>query len=261
MAPPGFSVPREAPPGFSTYEQQAGRFPRTPSGISLLLSLPFPNLSLQQLLFNLVNLKPLVAGNLVSNSSLNSILQEPPKGSCSSCGDGDFLEKGKPTNVLSVPGMGTRSGSNPQLCAFDDEARLWLLMQQPTYTEQDSNCPQIFMQQTPAVQKESRFPGHVAEHLSLLDSLYGYSSKRLDQCQKYETSSLSQQKLENGHSSNGYQYSLEELHRRNEVGMAEIQRNEKLGLNKYFSGYGDLMLSMSNSGDVYSKSIWDATLT
>lgn len=205
-------------------------------------------------------MKTLVPGNLVRNSSLNSILQDPPKGSSSSCGDIDFFdpailsrEKGVTSNVFSVPGMGIRSGSNSQLSVFDDEARLWLLMQQPTYAEQ----------QTPAVQKESRFPGHVAEHLSLLDNLYGYSSKRLDQCQKYETSSaipsLLQQKLENEHnSSKGYQYSLEEVRRRNEVGMAEIQRNKKLGLNKYCSGYEDLKLSMSNSGDVYNtKSIWD----
>lgn len=232
MAPPGFSVPREGPPGFSTYEQQAGRFPRTPSG------------------------------NLVSNSSsLNSILQEPPRGSSSSsCAEVDFLdpailncEKGKPTNVHNIPGMGTRCGSKSQMSAFDDEARLWLLMQQPTSTEQDSKSSQVFLQQTPTVCKESRFPGHVGEQLSLLDNVYGYS---LDQCPKYETSSntpLSHQKLANGHSSKAYQYSLDEVHRRNEIGMGEIQRNEKLGLNKYFSGYGDLMLSMANSGDVYTK--------
>ncbi|KAL3523409.1 hypothetical protein ACH5RR_016243 [Cinchona calisaya] len=233
LVPPGFSVlSREAPPGFSTYEK-TGRFSRTSSGTYINTSLP---------------------------STLNQMHSAGKNGGNS---DADFIDpailsrgKGRPTNGLNFSGLNTRPVSNQQMGAFDNEKRLWLLMQQQATADQDSKYSQIFMQQTTPVQREMRFPGPVGDEISTLNDVYDYSSRLMDRCESYDSSSfalLSQQKFGNGHISNGYQQGLDEAERKNELGFAEIQRNEKLGLNKYFSGYGDLMFQMTGSGDVYTR--------
>lgn len=176
--------------------------------------------------------------------------------------DVDFIDsailscgKGKPANGLNTSGLSTRPAFNQQMGAFDNEARLWLLMQQHATADQDSKFSQNFVQQTSA-HRDMRLPGHPGVELSTLNDVYGYSSRLMDRCQSFDSFSLaqfSQQKFGNGHISNCYQHSLDEVQGRNEVAIADHQRSEKVGLNKYFSGYGDLMFQMTSSGDVYTR--------
>nr|XP_027085869.1 CCR4-NOT transcription complex subunit 4-like isoform X1 [Coffea arabica] len=232
LVPPGFSMPsREAPPGFSAYEKTGG-FPRTSSG------------------------------SFVNTSSLpNNLLQMPLAGNNGSNSDIDFLDPAilsrgdsKPTNGLNISGLSTRPAVNQQMGEFDNETRLRLLMQQQARADQDSKYSQIFFQQT-STHKDMGFPGHTGVELSSSGDVYGCPSRLMDQCQSFESSfaQLSQQKFGNGYISNGYQHSLDEVQRRNEAAIAEHQRSEKLGLNKYLSGYGDLMFQMPSSGDVYTR--------
>ncbi|KAL3520651.1 hypothetical protein ACH5RR_018800 [Cinchona calisaya] len=213
IAPPGFSVPSREAPPGFSAYEKTGGLPRTSSG------------------------------SFINTSSLPSTLLQMP-----------LAGEGKPTNGLNISGLNTRAAFNQHIDAFDNETRLWLLMQQQATANQDSKYSQSFAQQTP-VHQDTMFPGHAGVELSTLSDLYGYSS-RLIECQSYDSSSFaqfSQQKFGNGHLLNGFQHNLDEAHRRNEVAIAEHQRSEKLGLNKYFSGYGDLTFQMASSGDVYTR--------
>ncbi|CAI9091014.1 OLC1v1025931C1 [Oldenlandia corymbosa var. corymbosa] len=236
LAPPGFSLPsREVPPpGFSAYDR-TGRFSRSSSGSYLNTSLP------------------------------GSLFQLPVSVNNGSNSDIDFADpailsygKGKPTNGLNLPGLNTRPpSSNQQMGGLDDETRLWLLMQQQATADQASKYSQMYVPQTPS-QGQMGFPGLVGDDLASLNDVYGYQSRLMDQQrQTYEPPSygkVSQQQMYgNGHISNGgYPYGFADVQRKNEVAMAELQRNDRL-MNKYFSGYGDSMYQMANSGDVYTR--------
>ncbi|XP_055810145.1 uncharacterized protein LOC129880151 isoform X2 [Solanum dulcamara] len=228
MAPPRFSISsRDLPPGFPLSDEIGG-FPRTLSGSQL------------------VN----------SSSSLN---HHPPSiRSFSSAGDTDFVDpaifscgKGKPTNGFSI--SGPEIGS--QRRALEDEARLWLLMQQK-YADQDGKFSHVRASQTPSAYQDQRF--HGADEYAGTNNVYGFSPRLVDQGQSLDQSlytHFSQLKFANGPISNGYQHDvLGNFQCRNEVdGMADLQRNEKLGFNKYYTGYGNQTFQGSGSGDVFAR--------
>ncbi|KAL2549477.1 uncharacterized protein Fot_11007 [Forsythia ovata] len=231
LAPPGFSVPsRDPPPGFSSCER-IGSLPRASSGSCLV------------------------------NAS-STLLQMPSTGFSSGTGDVDFIDpallsrsKGKPVNELKNSGLDIGLARTPQLSAFKDEAGLWLLMQQSASANQASNISQMFAPQTPYPQQEISYTDCTGNGLYTLDDIYGFSSRIVDQHQSHNPSTfsrLSQQKYANGHilNTNGYRQSLDDVRHRNEVDMIELQRNERLGVGKYFPGYEDLSFS---SGDVYTR--------
>ncbi|XP_009790896.1 uncharacterized protein [Nicotiana sylvestris] len=233
LAPPGFSIPsRDLPPGFPLSDEIGG-FPHTLSVTSIY------------------------AGSQLVNSSSN-LIHPPSTRSTRTAGEADFVDpailscgKGKPTNGLSISGLEVGS----QRRALEDEARLWLLMQQ-NYADQEGKFSRVLASQTPSAHLEQRF--HGADEYAGLNDLRGFSSRMVDQRQNLDQSlyaHLSQQKLANGHSSNGYHHNvLDEFQCRNEVGrMAELQRNDRLGLNGYYAGNGNLTFQGSRSGDVFAR--------
>lgn len=180
----------------------------------------------------------------------------------SSFDDADFFDpailpsgKGNQTNGFSNTIFEARPTSTPGLNTVDDESRFWLMMQQSTPTHQDPKFSQIFAPQIPPSQQELSFAGrHKVNGMSGLDDVYGFSSRLVDEHQNCDPSfftQMPQQKYANGHvsNSNGYLHSLDEVQHKGESGLAEFQRNERIGVN-YFPGYGDLMFS---SGDVYTR--------
>ncbi|KAA8539366.1 hypothetical protein F0562_026058 [Nyssa sinensis] len=235
LTPPGFSVPsRQPPPGFSACE----RTDQVLSSIS--------------------------GTHLVKTCSLpNNRYCAPSIGNIKHTSSDDFIDpailvvgRGKPTNGLNNSGVDVRQAYTPQPSAYEDEAKLWLLMQQSAFAHQDPKFSQFFKQETPSAHQELRFSSHIGDSFSSLGDSYGFSSRLMDQHQTYNPfpfTQLSQQKYGNGHISNGYQPALDEFQHRNEVVMSEIQRNERLGFNKFFPGYGDLMLHVPSAGDVYSR--------
>ncbi|KAH6803991.1 RNA binding family protein [Perilla frutescens var. frutescens] len=235
LAPPGFSIPsRDPPPGFSNSDRTSC-LPRPSSG-----------------------------GRLASASSFPSALFQPSSvRQGSSFDDADFFDpamlpsgKGNQTNGFKNTIFEARPTSNPGLSSFEDESRFWLMMQQSASTHQEPNFSQIFAPQIPSSQQELSFAGcYKVNGMSGLDDVYGLSSRLVDEHPNCDTSfftQMPQQKYANGHVSNtnGYLHSLDEAQHKGEAGLAELQRNERLGV-KYFSGYGgDLMFS---SGDVYTR--------
>ncbi|KAI7980253.1 CCR4-NOT transcription complex subunit 4 [Camellia lanceoleosa] len=237
LTPPGFSVPsRDPPPGFSAYERT-----------------------------NRV-LNPTSGNHLVNTTSLpNSQYCAPSAGNINNTREFDLIDpailvvgRGKATDVLNNPGLETWPTST-QPTTYEDQARLWLLMQQSASAYQEPKFPPIFMQETtPSTHQQLNFSGRIGDGFSPIGDTFGLSSRFMDQHQTYNPSPFatqlsSQQKYGNGHVSNGHWPGMDEVRLRNEVGMAEIQRNEMLGFNKFFPGYGDLMLQMPSTGDVYNR--------
>lgn len=232
LIPPGFSVPsREPPPGFPPRE----RTNHVTSGNHLAKTLSLPN------------------GQYLAGSTANII---------NNC-DFDFVDpaimvvgRGKSTNTLNSNFEG-RPSPTPQ--TYEDEARLWLLMQQSTSSRHhDPTFPSTFVQETPTADQEFISPGQIGNGFSPMGDTFGLTSMLMDPHHSYNPSpvpQLSQQKYSGGHMSNCYGgLGLDEARMRNEMGGAEIQRNERLGLNKFFPGYGgDLVLQMPSTGDVFNR--------
>ncbi|GFZ14823.1 RNA binding (RRM/RBD/RNP motifs) family protein [Actinidia rufa] len=229
LTPPGFSVPsREPPPGFSARE-------RTNQG------------------FNASS-----GSNLVETSSLaNNQYYARSAGNMNNTHDFDFMDpavlavgRGKSTNMLNNSSFEARSTSTLQPTNYEDEAKLWHLMQQSGSYHQDPKYPPMFSQENQSANWECGFPGHTGNGFSAMNDTYGYSLMLMDQQQTaynskpFPATQLSQQKYGNGHISNGYHPGLNE---------AENPRNERIAFNKYYPGYGDLMLQMPGTGDVYNR--------
>lgn len=201
------------------------------------------------------------AGNRLANgSSFSSTLLQPP---LARVNDTDFFDpailnsdKGIRTSGFRNPGFETRPNGTHRLSPYEDDSKFWLMQQSASSTHHYSEFPQIFSNQIPSSHQALSYTSHqMTNGPSRLDNFCGLSSRMVDEHQNHDSSfftQMSQQKYVNGHISNinGYRHSLDEVqHNKGEVGISEIQRNERLGVN-YFPGYGDLMFS---SGDLYSR--------
>ncbi|KAL4389143.1 hypothetical protein AHAS_Ahas03G0015600 [Arachis hypogaea] len=129
--------------------------------------------------------------------------------------------------------------SRAQLNYFDNnEARLQLLMQRSLSQPQQN----------------LRFPD-IGNTFSQLGDSYGISS-RLDQSQVSNISPYPQMSLQqstNAVMSNGQWDGWNEMQSGNNLGVAELLRNERFGFNKFYSGYDDSKYRMPNSGDLYNR--------
>lgn len=166
--------------------------------------------------------------------------------------------RGKSTNTAnSNSNFEARPSSTPQ--TYEDEARLWLLMQESASTmHQDPTFPSTFVQEAPTAYQDLICPGQIGHGFSPMGDTFGLTKMLMDPQHSYNPSpvpQLCQQKYSNRLMSNSYGgVGLDEARLRNEMGTAEIQRNERLGLNKFFPEYsGDLMLQMPSAGDVYNR--------
>lgn len=198
---------------------------------------------------------------MVKTSSFSKThYRTPSTGNSSNNSEADIIDpaimavgRGKLPNGYTNSCFETRSTPASQSgAALDDNARYRLLMQ---HSNQDLKYPQTYMQQVQGSNQDMRYSGQAADVYSSWSDMYGISSSYMDQRQSYNPSSFtpsSQQKYSNGSLSNGYQPSLDNIHVRNDTSIGELQRNEKLGLNNCYTGYGDYMLQQS-SGDLYTR--------
>ncbi|GAV71373.1 RRM_5 domain-containing protein [Cephalotus follicularis] len=216
-APPGFSVPNRAPPpGFSTHERADQAFD-TMSGNHLF----------------------------DSSSLLRNSYQLPPTGNIGNTGDIEFLDpailavgKGRLQGGHNSPGLDVRSNFPSQLSAFENEARLQLLMQRSLSPHQNLRVADF------------------GDNFSSLSDSYSISSRLMDQSQVSNLSpyaQLSLQQSRNSPMSNGHWDGWNDVQGGNSIGMAELIRNERLGYNKFYSGYEDSKFRMPSSGDLYNR--------
>ncbi|CAL0321917.1 unnamed protein product [Lupinus luteus] len=215
-APPGFSVPsRLPPPGFS-FNERMGQAVDSLSGNRLL------------------NPSSLRSNSYQTSSTVNN----------GGAGDIEFMDpailavgKGRLHGALISPLSDMRSNYPPQLNYFENEAR-----------------HQIPMQRSFSPQQNLRF-SEFENNFSMLGDSYGISS-RLDQSQIGNMASypqLSMQQSRNAALSNGQWDAWNEVESGNTMDMAELLRNERLGLNKSYKGYDDSKYRMPNSADLYKR--------
>ncbi|GAU14629.1 hypothetical protein TSUD_96930 [Trifolium subterraneum] len=216
-APPGFSIPsRLPPPGFSSHERSEQSFDSLSSGNSLLDNSSFLRNSHQTL----------SAANIGAT------------------GDIEFMDpailavgKGRLQGAQNSQSLDIQSNFMPQLNYFENEARL-----------------QFLMQRSLAQQQNLRF-SELGNTFSQLGDSYGISS-RLDQSQVSNLApfpQLSMQQSTNAILSNGQWNGWNGVQSGNGLGVAELLRNERLGLNKFYPGYDDSKYRMPNSGDIYNR--------
>ncbi|KAE8711562.1 Detected protein of confused Function [Hibiscus syriacus] len=211
-APPGFSVPSRAPPpGFSSIERVNHAFDPT-SGNHLM-----------------------DCSSLLRNSN-----QAPQSGGIGGPGDVELIDpailevgKGRIQGGLNYPGLDMRSNFVQRLGPYENEARFQLLMQRSLSSHQTLRYD-------------------VGDSFSSLNDSYGISSRLMDHSQVNNMSPFAQlnhQQSRNTHTvSNGHWNGWNEVQGGNGLGVAELLRNERLGFNKFYSGYEDSKYRMPTSG-------------
>ncbi|XP_031385933.1 uncharacterized protein LOC116199631 isoform X2 [Punica granatum] len=216
-APPGFSVPSKAPPpGFSSHER-VDQTSDMLTGNRLLDVPPF-----------LRNTEPQPNGNSIGGSA-DIEFMDP---AILAVGKGR-LQAGGPAS----PGFDIRSF--PQhLRAFENDSRLDLLTQRSASPHQSLGYD------------------IGAGYTSHGDS-YGVPSRILDQSPMGNlnyTQLSSFQQGRNSVMSNGHWNGWNEMQGGgNGMVMAELLRNERLGINKLFNGYEESKFRMPSSGDLYGR--------
>ncbi|PWA60987.1 Nucleotide-binding, alpha-beta plait [Artemisia annua] len=216
-APPGFLGPSRAPPpGFSSNER---------------MEQSYDSLSGNQMFDN--------------SSLLRKMNQAPPPVYNGSVSDLEFMDPailavgGRVPNGLSSPGLDMRSNFPSQHTSFENDNRLRLLMQR-SFTQQNQRYTDL------------------GDHLAFpqrTDS-YGLSSRIVEQTLPNNRSPYQQMGnfQQPRMSNNGHWDSWNEVQNGNDIAMAELLRNERLGFNKYYSGYEDTKYRMPSSGDLYNRS-------
>ncbi|XP_076934322.1 uncharacterized protein LOC143600550 [Bidens hawaiensis] len=175
-----------------------------------------------------IRTEPIVSassGSYVKNSLPNNHYRTPSIGNLRNSSD-DLIDP-----AIMAVGRGNSSSFDMRSSSFDEETKLWLLMQQQQSAS--ASAQTSFMQQhiTP------RFP-------SSRDDYYGHLNSRLVN-QSYTQQQHSQPMFSNGHITNGYQqlhFDGAQVNTRSEVGglQEQFQRNERFGLEKLVPRYGDV---------------------
>ncbi|PSR86637.1 General negative regulator of transcription C16C9.04c like [Actinidia chinensis var. chinensis] len=212
-APPGFSLPSRAPPpGFASHERMEPTFDAMSWNSSLNTS-----------------------------SSMRNLYQAPPTENVGSAGDIEFMDpailavgKGRlPVGLNNAPGVDMRSNFSSQLSAFENEARLQLLMQRSLSPLQNHRLTDLGDGIAP-FNDAYRIPSRIMEQ-----TMNGYSPPS----QQSRTSVVS----------NGQWDGWNEVQSGNGLGMVELLRTERLGFNKLYSGYEDSKYRMPSSGNLYNR--------
>lgn len=168
-----------------------------------------------------------------------------------STGDLSITSDGFTDPSMMVVGRGQSSSFDTRSSSFD-----WLLTQQ-----QSASAPHHHYE--PQFSQASFMPQQHTPQFSPRDNYYGDITSRLvDQHHQSYTQQqqYSQPKFANGHITNGYQQQLhldesQQVNSRNEAGglHEQIQRNERIRMEKLLPGYGEFMHQMPSSGDVYTR--------
>ncbi|KAF5770826.1 putative transcription factor C2H2 family [Helianthus annuus] len=167
------------------------------------------------------------SGSYLKNSLPNNRYHLPSTGDLSNNGD-DLIDPS-----MMVVGRG-KSSIDTRSSSFDEEAKLWLLMQQQSASATHRHHEPQFSQ-TSFTQQH-----HTPQFPSSRDDRYGDITSRLvdRHHQSYaQQQQYSQPKFSNGHIINGYQ----QLH---------LDESQQV---KYSPGYGEFMHQMPSSGDVYTR--------
>ncbi|KAL0390480.1 UNVERIFIED_CONTAM: CCR4-NOT transcription complex subunit [Sesamum calycinum] len=224
ISAPGFSVPsRAAPPGFTSHERT------------------------EQILDT-------VSGNqmLDASSLLRNHYHTPSGGNPISNGDIEFMDPailavGKGTLPVGINSTGVdfRSSYSPQLSTYGD-ARF-----------------QSFLQRSLPPHQNQRFTD-LGDSFSPFSDAYGIPSRVMEQTLANNLPPFSQftvPQSRNGITSNGQWDGWNEVQGGNNLGMAELLRTERLGFNKFYSGYERFQDPNAQFRQYIQWQLWDLILS
>ncbi|GFZ20540.1 RNA binding (RRM/RBD/RNP motifs) family protein [Actinidia rufa] len=184
-----------------------------------------------------------LSGNssLDASSSMRNLYQAPPTENVGSAGDIEFMDpailavgKGRlPVGLNNAAGVDMRSNFSSQLSAFENEARLQLLMQRSLSPLQNHRLTDL------------------GDGIALFNDAYRIPSRIMEQTMNgYSPPS---QQSRTSLVSNGQWDGWNEVQSGNGLGMVELLRTERLGYNKLYSGYEDSKYRMPSSGNLYNR--------
>ncbi|KAG9453274.1 hypothetical protein H6P81_006178 [Aristolochia fimbriata] len=186
------------------------------------------------------------SGNPLENS-LSRNLYQVPSGSMGSVGDVELIDpailavgKGRLPLGISNSSMDLSTHFPATRNSNDSDLRLRLLLQQQSLS---------------AHQNYSLSDQQMDDGYSTIKDRF-IASRLLGQSEENNFSHFSQMSLQsrNQQFSSGQWDSWKEVQNGNEMsGVAEFIRNERIGMNKYFSGYDELKVRMPSSGNLYNR--------
>lgn len=182
--------------------------------------------------------------HMFDSSLLRKHHQAPLPVNIGSIGDNEFMDPaimavGRLSGGLNSPCLDMRSNFPSQLSTFDNDARL----------------QQLLMQRSFSPHQNQRF-NEKGESFSQRSDAYGLPSRIPEQSLANNRSPYLQPNLTQSRStvmSNGHWDGWNEVQNGNDRAMAELLRTDRLGYNKFYSGYDDSKFRMSNSGDLYNR--------
>ncbi|XP_074285520.1 uncharacterized protein LOC141611021 [Silene latifolia] len=214
-APPGFTSPsRPPPPGFTSHERIDQSFDFLKSGNQFQETSPF----------------------------LRNPYQASPSGNTST-NDFEFMDpailavgKGRLPTGPHSSGIDMRQNFHVPAPGFENELRYQL------------------MQRSHSPSQNLRY-NDVRDNFSPPNNAYGFTSQHMEHSQaNHASSQFSLQQPRNTVISNGQWDGWSELQSPNDMGIAELLRNDRVGLDKLYGGYDNSKFQMTNSGDIYNRS-------
>ncbi|KAL2938201.1 Protein translocase subunit SecA [Bienertia sinuspersici] len=185
--------------------------------------------------------------NMAETSSfLRNPYQGSPSGNLNTANDIiEFIDpailavgKGRLPGGLNNSSLDMRPNFPVQTPGFENDTRLQLLMQRSLSPHQNLRYTDV------------------RDNFSPPNDAYSFTSRHMDQSQASSHAPFSQysfQQPRNNVVSNGPWDGWSDLQATNEIGMAELLRNDRMGINKFYGGYEDAKYRMSNSGDLYNR--------
>ena len=161
--------------------------------------------------------------------------------STSNAGDVEFIDpailavgKGRLPLKVNNTGLGSRSAFHPQFSTSESDARIQLLMQQSISASQDP-----------------RIQNHIGDRFLQLDDAYTTSRFAAQNPSFSPFAQLPHQQPSNILNSqwNGWN----DMQIGNGMGIPEVLRNERFGLNNYFPVNEEPKLHLPSSGDIYNR--------
>ncbi|GAA0150986.1 ubiquitin-protein ligase [Lithospermum erythrorhizon] len=185
---------------------------------------------------------PFSRNNLL-DTSLSYQYQASMAGNLVSSGDIEFMDpailavgKGMLPVGLNNSGLDTRHNFSSQYSTYENEARLQLLMERSLHLQQNHRYSDM------------------GNNFTHLQDAFGIPPQVMEQTLTKNLSPFPQLNSPNFRNSmNGHWEGWNEVHSDNQFAMAEVLRNERMGLNNYYAGQEESLFRMPSSGDVYNR--------
>lgn len=172
--------------------------------------------------------------------------QAPPSGNINPANDIEFMDpailavgKGRLPGGFNNSSLDMRHNYPVQTPAFENDSRIQLLMQRSLSPHQNLRY------------------ADVRDNFSPPSDAYGFTSRHMEQSHASNHAPFSQFSLQqqprNTVVSNGPWDGWNERPSANDIGISELLRNDRMGINKYYGGYEDAKFRMTNSGDLYNR--------